>query len=253
MALLPVQLVPPTLADGYCPGSLQEFTNDIISGTTIQSSISTDNIVISDTAPTDTTKIWFKTVGGLPTDPNQFYAWNPSLGQWVKANPAAPSGFERRLFVGTAPGGDLDTYDGGAAGAVGDASGPMWEIDTDFAGRSPMAPGAIPTANPAKTLSVGENYGEGAHLQTVEEVGPHAHEEGIYVRTSTTGYWNPANGSTPAANGDTAQDTALVLDRNFPWTADNTYAAAGQQTMPIIHPVRGAWIIKRTARIYYLG
>jgi hypothetical protein len=254
MALLPVQLVPPTLADGYCPGSLQEFTNDIISATTIQSSISTDNIVISDTAPADTTKIWFKTVGGLPSDPNQFYKWNPSLGLWVRANSAAASGNDLRLFEGTiGGGGDLETYDGGSAGVVGDASGPMWEEATEYRGRSPMGVGAIPTANPAKSLALAEDFGEGAHLQTTDEVGSHKHEEGIYVRTSVTGYWVPANGSTASGTGDLAQDVNLVLDRSLPFTANNTYGASGQQTMPVVHPVRGVYFIRRTARIYYVG
>lgn len=247
MALLPVQLVPPTLADGYCPGSLQEFVTDVISATTIQSSISTDNIVISDTAPTDTTKIWFKTVGGLPSDPNQFYKWHPSYAAWVKAHLSAPGGEETRLFRGTVGGGGtLETYDGGSAGAVGPITGPMWEVDTAFTDRIPIGAGAVVVNTDAGAASV---------TLTNAELPAHTH---LLVANTNEGNNNPVTGTSHIQ-----QDGGVGGgNENYRLTASSTEPTngvsgiTGSATPTAIDtrgPVRGTYFIKRTLREYYVG
>ena len=251
MAVLPVQLIPPTFPEGYCPPSLQQFANDLQSGTQLSSGISLDTLVISDTAPADHSKAWFKTVGGIVTAASKLFVWSTALSLWVAPNPEQDLS-ARRLWAGAlgAGAGNLDEYDGGSTAAVGPATGPMWEEDPTFVGRSPMHPGIIPTANPAKTLTVGEDYGEGAHLMTAQEVAPHNHALSAdasitnvngSIKTVTTGAGGPglAIGLTAPPSTDLA-----VVPNAFTTT---------QQAMPVIHPVRGIYVIRRTARIFYVS
>lgn len=251
MAVLPVQIIPPTFVEGYCPASLQQFANDLQSGSQLSTSLSTDTLEIGDTAPTDTSKAWIKTVGGVVTAATGLFVWNAALALWVWPNTEQDAS-ARRLWVGAlgAGAGGLDLYDGGSAGAVGAATGPMWEQDTDFVGRSPMGPGAIPTANPAKVLAVGENYGEGAHLMTDQEVAAHDHplatDADITNADGTIDVVTTGAGGPGLAKGLTAPAVTPLS------VQPNTFTTV-QQTMPVIHPVRGCYLVKRTARIFYVG
>lgn len=195
---------------------------------------------------------FFNYGNGVPTAENRVYPWIRSVGgypdrlyyygagQWLSKHPLPPD------FTAIAPASItsqalLDTWDEGEAGVVGIYTGPFWTIDTDFDGRSPMGPGAIPSANPAKTLAVGEAYGEGAHTQLVNEVGPHTHEASPNDMVSTGG--GSSVGIMRGDSGNPLTDLTILA---------NTYAAPGtQQAMPVIHPVRGRYFIKRTGRLHY--
>jgi hypothetical protein len=178
---------------------------------------------------------WFRTTDGR---------WYFFSGSWK--SPVNYSTYERRLFVGSTT--DLLTYDGGAAGTVTATTGPMWEVDTDFAGRSPMAPGDIPSANPAKTLAVGENYGEGAHTMTEEELAPHDHapRDGFAAYAGFVDVGQPSSyeidgGSEIERMGATGEGGG----------EDDGSGNLVAQPMPVIHPVRGCYIIKWTGRQFY--
>lgn len=249
MSVLPVQIIPPTFADGYCPPSVQQFANDLQSGSRLSSSISLDKVILSDTPPTDHTKLWFKTLGGapFPFPAIPLYSWHTSLAAWVAAHYRLPGQHTWEDFDTAA---DIDTYDGGATGVVSPTGGPFWVIDPAYDGRSPMSPGVIPTANPAKTLGYKEDFGEGAHTQTGEETGPHTHPLDGDAQIKNNGALKtviPGSGGAGIQIGltGTAQPTDITV-------APNTYVAT-QQAMPIIHPVRGMSCIMRTGRLYYLG
>lgn len=235
-------IIPVSLPEGYCvTGGWQQVSTDLVGGAVAVLEGSGFTVIIdseSVPSPENNGYLWRRPSTGL------IYSYES--GAWVTPHPEPPSGEARRLYVGTTV--QLQTYDGGAVGAVGTAAGPMWEVDTDFDGRSPMGPGAIPTANPAKTLAVGENYGEGAHAMTAQEVGPHTHplneddlssqpgggtQAGIMFQETANGSGNPMSPS-----------TLQVLTNAYTTT---------QQSMPILHPIRGAYIIKRTSRQMYLG
>ena len=67
---------------------------------------------------------------------------------------------EVRIYKGTTT--ELETFDGGEAGAVGDWTGPMWEVDTDFQFKVPIGAGTNSVtydSNPATTLAVGNTGG----------------------------------------------------------------------------------------------
>lgn len=168
---------------------------------------------------------WFRTTDGR---------WYFFSGQWIA--PVNYSVYERRLFYGSLA--QLVTYDGGDTGVPSPTSGPMWIVDIDFDGRSPMGPGAIPSANPAKTLAVQEAYGEGAHVQTEAELAEHTHgpdtnlADSILGHAVVSGQWNVGGG------GDTINQGVIGT-------------AGDSEPMPIIHPCRGIYVVKWTGRAYF--
>lgn len=238
-----------TLPEGFCPKgptALQDLYNQFVASTQWSLAVGIRFFNYGDTEPTADFRgfPWVKTVGGFP---DRIYDY--ASGNWLSLHqiPAGPSGF-RCGWVGTPD--ELKIYDGGEVAVTSLYAGSFWEIDTDFEGRSPMGPGLIPGANPAKTLSVGENYGEGAHLQLPNELATHSHK--LATEASITN----ADGSIMVVNtgaGGPGLQIGLTGPSTNPLTVqDNTYTAA-QENMPVIHPVRGLHQIKRTIRKYYRG
>src|SRR5688500_4045829 len=92
MAVLPVRLIPPTFPEGFCPETWQEGINLAFSGAQLTSLISADKVVVSDSAPSDHTKLWFRTSGGMPAGPPSIplFYWHAVLGLWVAEHPDAP-------------------------------------------------------------------------------------------------------------------------------------------------------------------
>lgn len=220
--LLPLQ--PGTLAPGVCFASEQErllafaeALRAILSGQTYF------NYGSSTPAPENNAYPWFRTTDGI---------WYTYSGAWI--SPVGPEYHVsvRRLWVGSLA--SLPTYDGGDAGAASDRSGPMWVEDTDFIGRSPMHPGAIPAANPAKTLTVGENFGDPSHVNVIGEMVEHQHAMKFDTSQSGGGY--------PAILGNGANNTLTF----------NTEKAGATSPSPfnLVHPVRGCYIIKWSGRAY---
>lgn len=231
-----ISLVPGTLPTGYCFTTLQQLNNDIISLASgyLPGKYNTFNYGSDTPAAEDRDKPWFRLfVDGTP---DKWYVY--FNGAWSTPYRVPATSSERMLWVGSLV--DLQSYDGGSPGAVTATTGPFWEEDTDFAGRSPMHPGAIPASNPAKTLAVGEDFGEGAHLQDTQEVGPHPHP---FSHPRVEG-----SGSTDITGGDViAGDVGTGPQTGTASALSNTYTTV-QKAMPVIHPVRGIFICKRTIR-----
>lgn len=235
-------------------------------------------ILIQDAAPDPVyrgNKGWIPTSGGVPVYPGYIFIWHATVGHWVSRNPIGASDDSRRIYVGTSA--SVATYDGGDANAPGIASGPMWEIDTAFAGSVPIGVGLIPGSSPAASItapldttdSLG-NSGEYKHSLTPDEM-QHMHGVGDDPQnivpgavddpavqlhrawtsggesyTSSTNDMNPtsASGYTDGAainSGDFATTKALT-DPDFP-TVD------GHNTM---QPYVGVYFLKRTSRQFYV-
>lgn len=273
MAVLPVQIIAPTFPDGYCPPSLQQFANDFASGSQISAPISLDTLVISDTAPTDHSKAWFKTSAGLPFawPSPPIYVWSGAYGCWVAANPSAPSTHRWEEFTGA---GDITTYEGGAVGAVTAITGPFWEIDTNYDGRSPMSPGVISGADPAKTLGYGESYGAGtvnltqllAHLHVYGRMNQvnvnddYLLVQGTVANATLTGPQILGADAVGLANPAQALGTGVINGVPMAGPYLNTGPMANSDgttptTVPVqvVQPVRGMSCIKRTGRLFYVG
>ena len=222
--LLPIQ--PGTLPPNYCPPNWQQALNDFAENMNaiLAAGMAFYNYGNTVPDPAYNAYPWLRT-----TD----MRWYRFSGKWKSPNPEQ-SPYARRLFAGSTT--DLQTYDGGDTGAQSTESGPMWEVDTDFAGYSPMGPGAIPNSNPAKTLAQGEAYGEGAHTMTQQELAAHRHE------TTLSGGGNDGS--------------ALVWTAVTPNSVELTYPSTTvgeSEPMPVIHPVRGIYVIKRTIREVYIA
>lgn len=170
--------------------------------------------------------------------------WYEYVGVW--RSPVNYSPFDRRLFSGTLT--DLQTYDGGDTNAPSPTSGPMWVEDTDAIGRSPMHPGAIPTSNPAKTLNVGEAYGEGAHALIATEL-----PAVLPLTANLPGHRTNLEAGAPqwlcpTGSGGTVGTTPSTEDATI--TFNNTNGDVAHQTT---HPVIGRYTIKWSGRLYYVA
>ena len=233
-------IIPPTVPEGFCNqlnGSnwVQVLANYIVGKAVAQLDGSGFSVILNQSSQPgidDIDKLWY--------DPDVGRIYSYTGGAWVSPHPSAPSGQERRWFAGTTT--ELETYDGGAAGAVGTNAGPMWEVDTAFAGRSPMGPGLIPDTS--TTLLVNTNTGEGKHVIAAGELPAHSHTINGYAA------------HVPASSGGDPRFTfggplgASNITANVGST--NTSTAPTDSTS-IVHPVRGLYCIQRTARVNFVG
>jgi microcystin-dependent protein len=231
-------------------------------------------VVISSGTPaaSDRDKLWIKTSGGAPTQPQPQYIY--FNGVWVWPNVAPAGGNKRELWAGSLV--DLVTYDGGDANLVGDASGAMWEEDTTFQGRIPMGPGAISGSDPAKTLALNEQYGEGSVTLTDAQLfyaQSHKHvmgrintgDNGAFTFESTSEPFTGAGSlqgrlisgeggaATYALSDSTLNGPYLVTSETYNPATGLAVSATANVAHENVPPVVGIYIIKRTSRVYYKG
>lgn len=228
----------PVLDQNCWPALPQTLVNEIFEKTRGQLQDLT-GVIASATAPApeDQDKLWVKLDGfGRPLN-NFIYAG----GLWLWPHPVAASSGFRWMWAGNPA--DIPTLDGGTAGIATPTTGPFWEIATEFEGRSPMGVGAIPGANPAKSIASGEQFGEGAHTQLADEVGPHTHEPSPKIMATSPGSGS-VQGILFGGTGDARPDLAVLA---------NTYSAGTQSAMPVVHPVLGIYFLKRTQRQWLTG
>lgn len=230
----------------YCwPSNPQTFLNDVaqIIYAAVQDNIT--GVFYGPTDPGADTKLWFNTNNG------RLYEWNSTYGLRTSLYfPAANAQF-RMLWEGTEA--ELIAMDNPSLSAtVTQISGPFWTIDHNYDGRSPMGPGAISGEDPiVKTLAVLENYGTGSHIQLATEVAQHTHivehsdaTVGATYSHVNTGDAHPFDGSIDEPLG---VDAAGANQASYIARASLVAATAMQN----VHPVRGAYVIKRTSRVYY--
>lgn len=241
-----------TLSEGFCPtgpGELQELYDEFVAKTQWSLAVGIKFYNYGDTEPTPDFRIypWLRTIAG---EPDKWYVYvGAAMGpnKWLSLHPipAGPNGL-RQGWVGTED--ELKVFDGGEVGVTTLVSGSFWEIDHDFDGRSPMGPGVIPAANPAKVLSVAEDYGDGARLQTANETSPHSHPITSAASISHDGVVDVVPSGAGADDGLLIGGSGVLSDALT--VGQNTYTAS-QEAMSIIHPVRGLFKIKRTIRKFY--
>lgn len=246
-----IPLIPPTVPQGFCDtltGAdwVQQLANMIVGkGVAQLDGTGFTPILNSEAVPgvNDIDKLWFRpSTAGLGL-------YRFSGGTWIIPHPSPAGGNERRHWVGTLT--QLQSFDGGDGTANPPQTnvGAMWEEDIEFRGRSSIGPGAVPLSSPAVSTTVAVNAGAGSVLQTDQMVGTHDHpllsdaliQDGRGVNVVTTGV-----GGAGLAVGLTAPPLADLL------VGDNTYTTTQVET-PILHPVRGMYVIKRSARVNYTG
>lgn len=206
-----------------------QFLVSLLSGTADVSV----NVHIGEAAPTDLTKAWLKTISGVP---DRFYYF--ASGVWLSKHPF-PVGFTVLAPAGTDLA-DIDTLDGGEAGAVTAFSGPMWEEDTDFRAMFPIGPGTLPSGT---VINEGATGGEEKHALTLPEIPPHHHV--LLVSMSNVGGGSDAQRLRP--NATQADSDANSANEGGDAT---TGLVVPHNTIP---PYRARFFIKRTGRTHFRG
>lgn len=246
-----IPLIPPTVPEGFCnqlTGSdwVQILANEIVGrGVAQLSGTSFASILNQEAVPgiNDVDKLWYQP----STAARGLYSYIG--GAWIIPHPSPAAGNERRHWVGTLV--ELRSFDGGDGTAtvpMGNV-GAMWVEDTEFVGRSGIGPGSVPSSSPALSVAVATNAGAGTVLQTEEMVGTHDHPLGA----DTTNLDGRKVKCVTPGSGAVGLNQGLTGTPLTPLSVlDNTYTAS-QVEIPILHPVRGMYVIKRSDRVNYVG
>lgn len=241
MATILLPILPGELPPGYCFSTWQQTLVDFA-----------DNM----SASLEAGMAFYNFGSSVPAPEFQGYPWLRSTDmRWYRydGNWIAPVNYdlnERRLFTGSLV--DLQTYDGGDTGVPSDRSGPMWEEDTAFRGRSPMGPGLISGSDPAspKTLALSESYGEGSHVLTEPElptVSPVV-DFAPATKPNFTGYVALSGISTVDAGTSSGPIAYALPGITSPGLVVTPFGS--DDPHQTVHPVFGIFIIKWTGRAY---
>lgn len=254
------RLTPATFRANYCPASWQQFANDLIGGTQLTALIDLGSVTFNYGATTPIPEMrifpWIRTtdgrlytfLDGVWTTPYQYDPGPNGLRlDWEAPVDGSASGL---WTFGGADGSDPSVVTPTAT------TGSFWTVDTNYAGRVTMGPGAVPvTSNPAVTTTVGQTGGEGQHTLDQTEGGAEAHTHNFGVTNSVgdDAYFRKTavksglnyNGFYITGSGphdETAQTTSDLE------TLQNTVAAILPHNN--LQPYRVAYKIKRTGRVY---
>lgn len=230
-----VTLVKGTVPNGTCFDSVSALYNTFVDLTTayVDGDYSLFNFGDSEPSASDRDKPWIRTIAGKF---DRLYVHFD--GGWLSKHPV-PAGVdgasgERRMFVGAVA--DIDTYDGGTAGAVTDASGPFWVRDTNFDAKFPVGIGS--TANGTAITEANRTGGEDEVELTEGNLPPHTHSLRYATRSYRSGSADIGEGKF-SSGGNTADGMVI--------------AGGGQLSTPHnnLPPYYGVYFIKRTGRKYY--
>lgn len=169
----------------------------------------------------------------LRTTDHRWYQY--TSGAWLSRHPDDPSGNAIRLWVGSLAA--LQTYDGGDTGAVGDASGPMWEEYTAAQGRFPIHPATLAVEGAIGVGSIG-----GDETATIAQANLPAVALDVAIPASVT-----SQSDTGAGKIVCGSDTVEPADG--PTLATENLGSG--DALPILPPYIGVYLVRRTARIYY--
>lgn len=230
-----IQLTPPSLPVGYCPTSFQQLATDLIRGTQARFRSSIGNT-------------FFNYGSSTPETDNRVYPWmdldgnwwnySGDAGGWVRKHPYLASGPFRALWVGTLN--ELKTFDGGADEVVSNPlyQGPMWEVDSLFAGLFPVGVGPLGTSgNVVVASSITDTNISGSDKKTLTTAQIPAHNHTITAKVNQD--IDGGSTRTIAGAGDEFTDSM------------NTGDAGGGEAFSILNPFYGVYFIKRTARTHY--
>lgn len=228
---MPIELpvIPPTLGQDCYPASAQAFVNEAVGGARVQLDNSGFSVILNQSstpAATQRSYLWFN------TNFDRVYKWEASVGAWVARHPYTFGTDVRVFWTGSLA--NIDTFDGGEAGTVGDAAGPMWERDTAMNGRVAIGVGTLPSG---ASLAEGATGGEDLHTLTIAELATHTHtNEDITNEVNTF-----------AAGTGTGGGLAEVGDGE----SFQTGSTGSSTPFNVLNPYRAGYWLKRTSRIYY--
>lgn len=191
---------------------------------------------------------WLRTEADGKPDGVYVYAG----GFWLKRHTIAPG----TVIMWEGAEANIETFDGGEAGAITDTTGAFWEKVSEMNGRIPVGPGELDAGPPAVNIAVNEDKGEYDMLLEAEHIQRHRHW--VLARQSVSG------GTLPGAGNQVADDGGGNAQENYLMQGTGTEASRGRtsfvlegsqddpnEAFPILPKVRGIWFLRKTARIYY--
>jgi hypothetical protein len=242
------QLIAGSLPTGFCIESAQQFYNEMFALGRAQLPIGLPDIVLGSGEPdvTERSKLW----GRYRASTGAFDKWYKFVnGQWVSEHPLTPIGNDRRIWMGIAS--QLDAYDGGDSQMLNDAAGPMWEIDTAFAGRMPIGVGTL--ASSGTVIAKGDTGGS----DQTQILRANLPDEQLDVAIPIIGHSDAGdivgdeNGTEPVSGSGTIVDESSDSFENRYNPVGLTEALGDGTKMTTISPYIGVYMIKRTSRKYY--
>lgn len=243
-------ILPGTLPEGYCwPSNPDDFQRVILELARVKlPATSGGGVVISQNTPatTDWDKLWVRTDGSGNLIRNYTHG---GYGVWVSPHPEPPASAKRLLWTGTENA--LKTFDEGVDEAVTAVTGPFWEVDHDFDGRFPIAPG---TVDDDLDVAVGDQGGASTVVLTANQLAQHKHLSPARFRLANEDVtFTDFQGKVPFTDttGQCDPDTDPHSDFNHAYTEFNDVPAAGTEGHPNLPPYRGVFVIKRTVRQFY--
>lgn len=248
-----------TLAPGFAPTSWDDLLQKIplLLTSYLSGTYNTFNYGNATPAAEDQDKPWFRTNADGSFD--RIYAY--INGAWLAKHLYPAAGSYRGLWVGTVN--DLKSFDGGDGTATATTTtGPMWEVDSNFAAKFLVAPG---TFDDSGTLDVATSTTDtsvsGADKVTMAfaEMPQHFHgvgsglslsnDDGAFLRRDWLSLTN-FDSYIIAGNTDNPSVTSINSGNMGSTNAqsDSTVATGAHNNLP---PMYGVYVIKRTAREYY--
>lgn len=226
----PVVLIPPTLPEGWCFTTFQNFINYLYGNTQAYLSAQFNGIIISGDAP----GVNFRDRAWLRLDntnaPDKIYAFYN--GVWVSKH-SIPSGTRCIAPASVTSAAAAWAYDGGdgtdpATNPPTSLTGAMWEVDTTLQAHMPIGFGTLPSGT---VLNVGTAAGEEKHVLTVAEMPAHNHTISAELY--------------PALGSGTVDEKPQSAG---PGTSGSTGGGQSHNNMPpyIVVP-----FLRRTARLFY--
>lgn len=249
----PLNLIAGKLEAGFCYKNPQQLLDAFVAVITayLPSNFNTFN---QGTTPSEQNrdKPWFKVTADVP---DRWYWWNATEGKWVAPHPVPPSSAERRIYRGSVE--SLVTYDGGTAGTVGDAAGPMWEVDSEMSGKFPFGVDTDVTLNRTVFGTAPGTAGAKTVALTSGEMRNHTHT--LKPVVAADGLVDVCF-QKEAGQNSTMEVAGVDPDNTLRFSTLNTILGLlktndaslsdGHNNMP---PFIGVYYIKRTARKFYVG
>lgn len=173
-------------------------------------------------------------------------------GSWLKRHTTAPG----TVIMWEGAEADINTFDGGEAGAIAATTGPMWEKVSEMDGRIPVGPGQLDAGPPIVSIAINTNAGAYGVQLANSNIRHHRHH--VAARQSVS------SEALPTGSNQVADDAGGAAQENYKLQGTGTAATRGRtsfvmdedqdatnEAFPILPQVRGIWFLRKTARTHY--
>jgi hypothetical protein len=247
------------LPPSYKPDNWQGLLNDIAKVTTgyLPGNYNLVNYGSNTPSAEDQDKPWIRT--NVDGSPDRVYVY--FNGNWVAPHPVQPSQAHLRwLWVGSVVA--LRSFDGGdgSSDAPTPTTGAMWEVDTAVDAKFLCTPGTFATAGELavnSSLTATGVAGADEHTLAVSETPAHTHKcvDSTTILTSDSGTEMEPDSVIAISRhaGSTTTRNYILRKGDGPPDTGVTTSSGGGDPHNNLPPMYGIYLIKRTARTYYVA